>query len=308
MEYSETSACFMRGGAQGLVFRYNIVEGTFNGVVAYNVDYDRLATMDTDIYSNSFSQISDDTFEPEGQGINWRIWDNDLDYFAVGLSTGPLSYGPVYLFRNRLWKCSSLGAGRDDSGGPGVSSGMFKYSNGTANGARIYVIHNTFWTDETYNNDNSGDGDAAIGVDGGAQNAGGSAGTEKFYIRNHLSRGTRWAFRAPATPNWNEDYNVFVTSHASNGLEYSSTGYTVVATYRTASGQGAHSNVLAATTVQFQTEATVDALFTNTATGNLALTGGASAIDAGIPIPNISDLVGVNYQGAAPDMGYVEAA
>lgn len=42
------------------------------------------------------------------------------------------------------------------------------------------------------------------------------------------------------------------------------------------------------------------------ASGDLALVVGSAFIDIGVPVPNVSDLSGVNYSGNAPDLGYAE--
>ena len=112
---------------------------------------------------------------------------------------------------------------------------------------------------------------------------------------------TKYAFSAPLnTPGlndrWNEDYNFFFTFDSSRGMNYGSTNYPQVATYRSVSGQGQHSNVGLTT---FSTQpALADPM-----AGNLSLSAGAVQIDAGVPIPNISDRSGVDYGGSAPDLG-----
>lgn len=76
---AETTAIGARGGARQTVIRYNTIDGFFNGVGIYNEGFDRYSQADTDIHDNLLRQISDDSFEPEQQAINWRIWNNRLE-------------------------------------------------------------------------------------------------------------------------------------------------------------------------------------------------------------------------------------
>ena len=287
---AETGAIGGRGGAHRLVARRNTIDGFFNGIGGYNEGFDRYAQQDTDIYENLLRHIADDSFEPEQQGINWRIWDNRLEYVSTALSTGPLAYGPVYFFRNEIWRLGSSGVGADGRGNKGVGVVGFKYSGNSSPAARIYVLHNTFWTDEP-------------GADGGNQYAGGGPNTERFYLRNNIFRTTRYVFAAPSNApgtadRWDEDYNYFATAAADRGFSYSGSRVTVAA-YRTASGQGAHSN----RSGDFHVEPGL----ADATSGKLALATGSPQIDAGIPIPNISDRPGIDYRGAAPDLGAHEA-
>src|SRR4030095_4701174 len=98
------------------------------------------------------------------------------------------------------------------------------------------------------------------------------------------------------TTNWDEDYNYFFTTHATKGVQYGGVAYTSVASYRAASGQGTHSNAAG----DFRTAIPT---FVNAGMGDLHLLAGSPLIDAGTPIPNLSDLPGVNFGGAAPDLG-----
>lgn len=286
---AETAAIGGRGGAHRLVVRYNTIDGFFNGVGGYNQDFDRYAQQDNDMHDNLLRHIADDSFEPEQQGINWRIWNNRLEYVSVALSTGPLAYGPVYFFRNEIWQLGSAGVGADGRGNKGVGVVGFKYSGNSAPAARIFVLHNTFWTSEP-------------GADGGNQYAGGGPNSERFYLRNNIFRVTRYGFAAPAnTPGtadrWDEDFNYFATAATDRGMSYGGNRGSIAA-YRTASGQGANSN-RGDQSGTFRT----DPALADPANGNLALAAGSPQIDAGTPIPNISDRPGVDYRGAAPDLG-----
>lgn len=286
---AETTAVGGRGGAQRLVVRRNTIDGFFNGVGGYNEGYDRYSQRDTDIYENLLRHIADDSFEPEQQGINWRIWGNRLEDVSVAVSTGPLAYGPVYFFRNEVWRLGAIGVAADGRGMKGVGIVGFKFSGNSKPAARIFVINNTFWTDQPV-------------ADGGNQYAGGGSNPERFYLRNNIFRMTRYTFNAPSNSpgtadRWDEDYNHFATTATDRGLGYSGNKSTVGA-YRAASGQGANSN-RADTAGQFHTEPGL----VDPANGNVQLLPTSPQIDAGTPVPNIADRPGIDYQGSAPDLG-----
>ncbi len=288
---AETIAVWGRGGARQLVVRHNTIEGYFNGVGGYNKDYDRYSQADTDVHDNVIRQIADDAFEPEQQAINWRMWNNRLQNVSVALSTGPVEYGPLYLFRNEVWKLGREGVGADGSGSKGVGVVGFKYSGSSSPPARLYVVHNTFWTDA-----------ADEGADGGAQFAGGGSSPEWFWVRNNIFRTSRYTFVAPGNGSgikWNEDYNHFATTDTTRGLSYAGTRYTTnVSDYRDASGQGGHTN----TTEDFVSVAAVDQALANAVAGDLTLRQGAVFVDAGTRVPNISDQPH-QYSGNSPDLG-----
>lgn len=121
---------------------------------------------------------------------------------------------------------------------------------------------------------------------------------ERFYLRNNVFRMTRYAFSAPSGSGWDEDYNFFFTSDSSRGMNYANDNCSTWACYRAASGQGVHSN-RGDTSGKFKTEPG----FSNPLGGILTLVTGSPLIDAGTPVPNISDRSGADYNGAAPDIG-----
>ncbi|MBI4507094.1 MAG: hypothetical protein HY691_16300, partial [Chloroflexi bacterium] len=94
---------------------------------------------------------------------------------------------------------------------------------------------------------------------------------------------------------WDEDYNSFSTTDAGRGLRYGTSYTTDVRAYRAASGQGAHTNVAS----DFVTAPALQ----NPAAGDLSLPAGSALVDAGVPVSNLSDRAGVDYRGAAPELG-----
>ena len=273
-----------RGGAQRVVVRRNTIDGPFNGVsTGDNLGFDRHAGRDMDIHDNLIRHLADDALEPELAAINFRAWNNRIEHSLTVLSTGPVHFGPIYLFRNTAWRTGNEGQSRDGRGRvPG--STMLKYSGKSDPPARLYVLHNTFWTDGY--------------ADGGALFASWGPSPEPMYLRNNLIRATHYVFDTPRpVGTWNEDYNHFATTDGSRGLQYGRVNYvTNVQEYRDASGQGGHTNVAG--------DFTTDVALVNAASGDLRLPGGSRLIDAGVAVPNVSDRPGVDFQGAAPDIGY----
>jgi hypothetical protein len=242
--------------------------------------------MDMDVYENTVRRIADDALEPEGQAINFRAWGNRIEQASTFLSTGPVHYGPLYVFRNEAWRIGAAGAGRDNTGAPGLSGRVFKFSGTSSPAARVYVLHNTIWTDQASPN----------GIDGGAQSAGRGTSPEAFYLRNNVFGMTSMAFDAPTVPGrWDEDYNYFGTTATTRGLRFGSAFTADVAAYRTASGQGAHTNVSG--------DFVTPPILSNPTSGDLSLPDGSPLIDAGVPVPNVSDRAGLDYVGPAPDLG-----
>jgi hypothetical protein len=308
-EGNETTAVWSRGGAHRVVVRRNTIDGTFNGVGAYSDGFDRYATQDQDVHDNLIRHISDDAFEPEPVAINWRVWGNRVEQSSVLLSTGPLAFGPLYLIRNEAWRIGKDGVGRDKAGNPAVGATFFKYSGASDPQARVYVLHNTLWTDSTSTGPGDGQG---RGVDGSGQYGGGGSKPENFYMRNNVVRATRYAFQAGQ---WDEDANSFSTSDTERGLAALGKRWTAdVAGFRAAMGRPTRTNVGWAPggAGSFVRAADVDGWLVDPTRGDLRPASGSPFIDGGVPVPNVSDhprtgpgdLTG--YAGAAPDLGATE--
>lgn len=332
-----TAISFNGGGHRRTVIRYNTIDGVFNGVNQYCPGCDRYSTQDTDIYENEFLHESDDPFEPEGPSINWRIWKNTVRQTYTALSTGPSTYGPIYLFRNTFWQIGAGGVGKDQFGNEslGISYNrrpdgkpkpddavMFKYS-GTYWGSSnvnpapiLYVINNSFYSTDP-------------GTNGGSNSAGGygvnypgrSNYTEFKYFRNNFIRATRYAFDITPWPKgqqrWLEDYNFFATTDTTRGIGIQSigsykspnvTGPGSLAEYRTTTGVGAHTNNLKGVDYSFLRVDKIDNEFENLTSGNMTLKSTSEFIDAGTAVPNIADNSAPNasFVGCSPDLGAIE--
>jgi hypothetical protein len=291
---SETSAIGTVGGAQRMVVRNNTVDGVMNGFdIHYQGDYDRYQNMDNDFYSNTIKHAIDDAFDG-GLGMNNRVWSNRTEHTLTFLAS-PTRYGPVFIFRNEVWRFGSIGVARmlsePQPPAPGRVGGVgFKYSGASVPTARFWIINNTFWTDDP------------LPVNGGARFAQDDGKPENFYLRNNIFRVTGANFMVPTPLSlnlWHEDYNYFGTTDTTRGMRIDNTPYTTnVGDYRTATGQGAHTNLSG----NFITPPTL----TNPTGGNLSLPGNSPLIDAGVVVPNITDQCGVSFSGSAPDLGATE--
>ncbi len=295
---SEGSGIGGRGGAMNTVIRYNTIDGPFNGITpGYQLGYNRYAGYNLDAHDNVIQHLADDAFEPEDQVINFKAWNNRINEALVFLSTGPVTHGPLYAFRNTAFRVGNAGVGVTLNSIT-TSGTFFKYSGSSVPIAKAYVINNTFWTD--------------IGATaGGGQYASGASASEYFYMRNNIFRaGTYYSFDiAPQSKDgaksWNEDYNYFSDSDPTRTFKYngSVSGLNTITAYRTTTGQGSHTNI-GDTLGTFATP--VDPWLTNPTAGNLTLNTGTAEgklIDMGTTVPNITE----TYVGCAPDLGAVES-
>jgi hypothetical protein len=248
-----------------------------------------------DVHDNVIRHIPDDAIEPDGHTINLRAWHNRIEDASVILSIAPLEYGPVYLFRNEGWRLGTHGVPLDAAGhstyGGSNTSPLFKYSGVSTPHGRAYILHNTFWTDPSV---------TSAPVLGGARYGTSGSSNESVYLRNNIIHTTHYAFDVVSAAMWDEDYNSLTTSNKTRGLHYAGKVYTTdMAAYRTASKQGAHTNV--------GSDFVTGPALRNPQAGDLTLPAGAPLIDAGVPVPNLSDRPGVDFQGKAPDLGATEA-
>ncbi len=296
----EGSACYpANGGHRRLVLRYNTIRGKFNGFTAGArgsvATFSKYEGADSDFHDNYISEIPDDAMEPEQKGINIRIWNNCTRDTTTVTSLAPVDYGPIYYVRNDAFY-SVRGVGYSLLGyGPGGKG--FKLNREQTVEPRMYILHNTLWSDQT-----APDGSPISGAE-----YSGTGGYHLHVMYNNLIRATKYVWDGPSgAGRYIEDYNHFATSDTGRGLQYAGQSFSAVAAYRTASGQGAHTN----TAGDLVTVSVVDSRLTNPtiAGGNdLTLKAGANSfVDGGVPIPNISDRAVTDYTGTAPDLGFKE--
>jgi hypothetical protein len=315
LQHSEQTFVALTSGARRAIIRYNTMLQGFNGVQVIGSGANsatRTQGDNVDIHDNWISELSDDAFEPEFSVINNRYWNNRIENTLTWISTAPVHYGPLYLWRNTAWEIGSRGTGRNVAGAAHPSGKAIKQSRGSAPQARIYIVHNSIDIDQ--NDPNL--------VDFAGNSGGGSTQYEVFWIKNNIITCTRYIVDPqPNIAAYVEDYNFFATSSPTNGLridllnngtltDYDNTSSALeFEDYRAATGEGANSNLVLAVTKQVNAAdwlADVRAMWEDRDAGTLTLVIGAPAINRGTPIPNISDRAGVDYLGSAPDLGAFE--
>jgi len=132
---AEGSGISLGHAGPGHIVRFNKIFGLFNGITASAWDGESLFNSslirDTDIYDNYILSVGDDGIEPEGSGINFRIWNNIIINSLCSVSLAPITYGPTYVFRNLCINFSLLG---------------IKLNSGYPSSGWKYIYHNTFYT------------------------------------------------------------------------------------------------------------------------------------------------------------------
>ncbi|MFK7991633.1 MAG: hypothetical protein AB8I08_36790 [Sandaracinaceae bacterium] len=200
----ENSAVSLSGGRGAIVAR-NTIHTIFNGVVSgsFSDDENTDIAFDIDVYENRLADIGDDGLEPEGACINNRYWSNVVDRVLSGVSLAPITYGPVWVLRNRF-------TSYDGSG--------FKVSNDSR--GRVWMLHNTCYTDVADQN--------GMGVSGPFTN---------MVFRNNIIRGTRYAIEMSraALPN-DLDYDNLFTPRGAPVIKWSDVRYDSVADWCAADG------------------------------------------------------------------------
>jgi hypothetical protein len=78
------------------VIRHNHIRG-FNNVIGYPNDKNNF---NIDLYRNLIEFAGDDCVEPDGPGVNWRVYENRFHNFLNGISDAPISVGPFFVVRN----------------------------------------------------------------------------------------------------------------------------------------------------------------------------------------------------------------
>jgi hypothetical protein len=229
---------------------------------------------DTDVNDNYCEGATDEGIEIDGGNANVRIWGNTITRANLGFSITPVYYGPVYVFRNVVYKLQDHWVGSC----VGVKDG----ESGTG---AVYFYHNTFHA-------SSGSGCGA-GVKGFAKYGSGSPQTNVVMKNNIISM---WG-RLHETWGKTADYNLDYVDPGSGDkiAKWNGTDYYSFASFQSGSGQEAHG--------QWGKPSFVDA-----AGGDFRLAAGSPGIDRGVVLPGFDDADSAwPSRGAGPDMGALES-
>jgi hypothetical protein len=212
----------------------------------------------------------------------------------VFASVARSEYGPCYYWRNRIWRWGKHECVAGLDGALGVGAMGFKIHGSHDVPPMVYIVNNTFWTDQERTR-------WQATSNGGAGLIAGPWWTVWNNLVRSGERTTDWDVDLGIK--WVEDYNWFATggtgandSHTWGGAAFRFKTVEDVEAYRVKSDGGEHTNTDGVDDYAFLDEATIDAFFTDAANGDLTLVGGAIPIGAGVEVPMIS--------GPSPDMGY----
>jgi parallel beta-helix repeat protein len=254
----------------GNIVRFNRIEGLFNGVEASSWGdlYNTTIIRDADIHDNYILNVGDDGLEPEGSGINLRMWNNFIVNPLCAISLAPITYGPTYIFRNICVDFRLMGV---------------KLNSGYASSGWKYVYHNTFYSSITQPSPEWGQTPMGIGDT--------SAKFSHLITHNnifHLSS-DNYVLADLVYDGSNYDYdNMYISGLHSRFVTIKGIDYTL---YTLKTLLNLERNGISA-----------DSHFTSPDRMDFRLAPNSPCIDAGVYIPNFND----NYYGNAPDIGAIE--
>jgi hypothetical protein len=275
-----------------IVVRHCTVDGTFDGTSLIGTPpTDRYRGYAFEVHDCTFLNLADDTFEPEATNcVNHAYYDNVSRYALVGISIGPIAFGPVYCLRNTFWRWGDAGLRELDAGDEGLDGSLIKYGSESLPTGRLFFLHNTCWTD-------------TAGTTGADSYAGADGNDESLYLANNI---IRTAFYANAMPRVGspgdgiqvEKYNLMATSDAARGVRDHPSGtiYKTAAeflSYRAAGdGFGVGSNEVSGVVQAANAVGWLEALLTSPTTGDLSLTVAAQSQVVGVVLPGVNDDLG----------------
>lgn len=222
---------------------------------------------ETDFYENRVYRVGDDGVETDGQCSNVRLWGNTFHDVLMGISLAPAYTGPVYAWRNLIYR---TGAG--NSSYPGSS---FKFNSGYGTSGPMFLFHNT---SDAVRPDTNG---LEIKTPGS---------WTVLYARNNIWAGTLYAvndYNTGQPIDW--DYDNFWNGGGGTVIRWNSKHYADVPSFTVDTAQEAHGLSLPPG-------------FKDPGKGDYSLSPGSGLIDRGLLIPGIND----DYQGLGPDLGALE--
>jgi hypothetical protein len=315
---SETQGVKMLNSGTSGVVRYNTFDGTFNGVGSQATNRDVTKQSNIDVHDNLFKHLADNAIEPEGTNTNWRVWNNREEESRNMYSTD-FSCGPLYAWRNQYWAIGVQGiaphndddtnvlnaSGQVTQRSRGGGGQFVKYGRSPDGGPkRLYLIHETGWTDESDGNTTKG-ATAAVG----------NPADEEWFVYNVLWRCNDYLLDEIPQAKWHEEGSFFATTDTANvldvgGVKYNSadtvTGNSITL-YQAAYSTTTTNEEADGTKHTFRDWAWLDAQFVDAAAGDLTLDDASDLINSRASVPNISDLPTEQYVGSAPDPGALES-
>lgn len=232
---AESSAFALRngGGARRVVFRFNHVDGLFNGFTLTGTTASRHYGECAVGHDNLFEKLVDDNFEPEHKKNLTVFRDNWARNTMNPFSVAALRSGTHYFVRNTSWETGVHGMGQfKDPAYEAVASNISldssvknRFDGGAANnfmkvGAQstgetsaLYLVHNTHWTSRGNKPGVYGEEQPTTGPnDSGATDPSGLPTFPFRYVRNNVFRVTGYAARWGSTHGLytDEDHNVYV--------------------------------------------------------------------------------------------------
>ena len=137
---------YIRNSAGNHVIRYNEIYSTNGNYFKDGIggaDDDSLIgfpNRDSDIYANNVMNVWDDAIESEGGNANVRIWGNYFDNTRNAFGTAVVSRGPLYIFRNVVYRTQADSESSDNSG-----KFIKNKTKPTSGGGHVFVFHNTVY-------------------------------------------------------------------------------------------------------------------------------------------------------------------
>ena len=215
-----------------------------------------------DFYNNDLSNARDDLIETDFGSHNIRVLHNRLYNAHVGISLQPVYGGPVYMVRNEIYGITSKPYKLQRA-----PSGFYMFNNTSFNANLAFQANSNDWQNGRLLNNLFLGGDNKKAMESGS------------------IRKTTGLPDARSTL----DYNGWRQAPGvSNFLDWNGQNYNDIADYRT-SGQGAHS-ILVDFDIFVDAQGSVSGTTYTPGEANLQLHPLPNvAIDAGVPLPNITD-------------------
>lgn len=303
------------GGAQNTAFRYNVVDGYFNGPNMYNDGtYSYLSSVGNEVYRNRFYNIADDCVEYESYAPLLRIFENRAEYVGVFVTLADGRYGPVHVLRNEVWQLgveevnerSRVGLGRK------LTALFFKIGGKNLPWPTVYAVNNTLWSDrgeadhgyanQFFTNASGTVTNVARPRFWQVTNDGAPGERPNMFLVNNIVRCVEDCIQSgdritgvshvDGVDGQVNDYNLWASQ---DGIRYNNQVFTDITAYRArfaplAGNLTNLNNQYDGVARALTDRSWIDALLSDTAAGNITLdpTAGAAGLDAGRDLDNLT--------------------